>query len=104
MTFCLAELCVISCCLFHDEAAVVPGPQTVPTYFNHPALEYDPDDNDPDPGYFESQPIIEFPESEYGDHDEAEYPDQALLCPDYSTYPDAHNPDEDNLDGSGYEY
>ena len=76
----------------------------MPTYLNQPALEYDPDDNNPDPGYFESHPIIEFPESECGDYDEAEYPDQALLCPDDGSYPDAHNPDDNNTDGSGYEY
>ena len=104
MTFCLAELCVIPCCLFHDGAVVGPSVQTVPTYFNHPALMYNPDNANPDPGYFESQPIIEFPEDQWDEYDEAEYPDQALLCPDDSIYPDAQYPDNGDLDGSGYEY
>ena len=94
-------LCVISCCLFHDGAAVGPSVQSVPAYFNYPALLYNPDCDNPDPVYFESPPIIEFPDDEWGTHDEAEYPDQALLCPDN---PEAHYPDEDIPDGFGYDH
>ena len=102
MTLCSVELCVIPCFLFHDGAVVGPGVQPVLTYINHPALEHssNPDDNNPDPGYFESEPIIEFPDDEY---DEAEYSEHALLCLDY-TYPDAHYPAGSEPDGSGYDY
>ena len=106
MTFCSVELCVIPCFLFHDGAVVGPGVQQVPTYLNHPALVHsnNPDNTNPDSGYFESQPIVEFPDDHWDSYDEAEYPDQALLCPDYSTYPGAYYPAEGGPDESRYEY
>ena len=78
----------------------------MPTYLGRPALVHPtaPDNTNPEPGYFESQSTVEFPDQLWGTYDEAEYPDQALLCPDAAMYPGEHYPGEGDPEGSGYEF
>ena len=79
----------------------------VTTYLNQSTQVHrvEPEIRNPDPGYYEySESPIEDPDQEWGYYDDAEYPDQALLCPDYPEYPGEHYPGDDSQQGTGFEY
>ena len=54
-------------------------------YLNHAAALHQAEHQDP--GYYEfSEPLVEFPDQGWEQLDAAEYPDQALFCPDEQEY------------------
>ena len=94
---------VIPCCCFHDGAVGGPRQQQMqPAFLNQAAAP--PQAEQQEPGYYEYPgPLVEFPDQEYPETDAAEYPDQALLCPDDQEYTEGWYPVEGDLDGAGFE-
>ena len=93
---------VIPCCCFHDGAVGGPLQQQMQHAFLNQAAAIQAELHEP--GYYEYPgPLVEFPEQEYPETDAAEYPDQALLCPDDQEYTEGWYPVEGDLDGAGFE-